>query len=471
MNRHLRILGTVLLIVIAQIVVAAADDYSDSLQLFLHQNFDHSNAGMVVGIVDANGSHVFSAGKLGNGTDQQVDGDTVFEIGSVTKTFTALLLEDMVARGEMKMDDPVAKYLPDTVQVPTHGGREITLSNLAAQDSGLPFNPDNYAGYNWPERFRTYTAPKMYDFLAHYQLTQNPGEKYQYSNLGMGLLGHAIERRTGQDFESLVIQRICHPLQMDSTCVSLTPELKARFATGHDLAGNVTENLEFSALAGAGALKSSVNDLLKLAAAEAGSTTSPLGVLMEDTHVIRHTDGKVRDENEGCTAMPWFDEGVYTPPDSQFLGHSGGTDGQNSFVGFDLKQRVGIVVLSNQKKISSSMLGWRILQRAHLDGLDPERVRPIRDSVGIGAILDLDQNSHVLKIKGVIANSPAEKAGLVAGMVVRSIDGEAIGGKSLADCLGLFRGPAGSTIRLDLIDAAGNAQTIALKREKYRMDA
>src|SRR5262249_15884457 len=157
---------------------AVADDYSDSIQSFLHANFDRLNAGMVVGIVDEHGSRVYSAGKLDNGTERMVDGDTVFEIGSVTKAFTALLLLDVAQRGEVKLDDPVAKYLPESVRVPTHGGKEITLFNLAAQDSGLPFDPDNYTGTDWGERFSSYTAPKMYEFLASYQLSQDPGAKF-----------------------------------------------------------------------------------------------------------------------------------------------------------------------------------------------------------------------------------------------------------------------------------------------------
>src|SRR6476620_12039561 len=96
-------------------VAAAEDDYAASLQTFLHDNFDHKNAGMVIGLIDAQGSRLLVAGKLDNGTDKPVDGDTLFEIGSTTKTFTALLLMDMVERGEMKLDDPVAMYLPESV--------------------------------------------------------------------------------------------------------------------------------------------------------------------------------------------------------------------------------------------------------------------------------------------------------------------------------------------------------------------
>ena len=116
---------------------------ADSIKAFLRQNFANTNAGMVIGLLDERGSRIFSAGKLDNATSQGVNGDTVFEIGSITKTFTSLLLLDLVRHGDMKLSDLVAHYLPSVVKVPAHGGKEISLLNLAAQDSGLPFNADN----------------------------------------------------------------------------------------------------------------------------------------------------------------------------------------------------------------------------------------------------------------------------------------------------------------------------------------
>jgi len=377
---------------------------------------------------------------------------------------------DMAERGEVKLGDPVSKHLPESVRVPTHGGREITLFNLAAQDSGLPFDPDNYTGTDWGERFSSYTVPKMYEFLAGYQLSQDPGAKYQYSNIGMGLLGHVMERRSGRDFDALVKERICGPLGMDSTGISLTPEIKARLAMGHDEAGRPEDHYEMAAIAGAGAMRSTANDLLKFAAAQVGLASSPLSPLVERSHAVVHDDAKVRDQFEGHSALPWFDEGIWNPPDSQLLGHAGGRCGSNSFVGFDLTKRVGVVVLTNQSKIHSSMLGWRILQHAHLDGIVAERMTPVRDVVGIGVILGQDDKTKELKITGAIRNSPADKAGLSGQIVVRSVDGTTVAGKSLADCLNLFRGPEGSTIRLE-IDQEGQSKTVELTRQKYRIDS
>ncbi len=117
----------------AQIAVADQDEATDdaTIKTFLHDTFDGKNIGMVIGLVDERQTRVFAAGSLDNGTKNEVNGDTIFEIGSITKTFTALLLQDMVQRGQMNLDDPVAKYLPASVRMPTHNGKEITLLNLA----------------------------------------------------------------------------------------------------------------------------------------------------------------------------------------------------------------------------------------------------------------------------------------------------------------------------------------------------
>jgi len=142
------------------------DAEADGIKAFLRENFRQTNACMVIGLADQRGNRIFSAGKLDNGTDRDVNGDTVFFIGSVSKTFTALLLQDAVEREEMKLDDPVAKYLPTSIKMPTHGGKEITLLDLATHAAGFPGNPDNMTGATVKEQYQTYTVEKMYAFLS-----------------------------------------------------------------------------------------------------------------------------------------------------------------------------------------------------------------------------------------------------------------------------------------------------------------
>src|SRR5437867_10425827 len=251
---------------------------ADGIKAFLGDTFRQTNACMVIGLVDQRGNRIFSAGKLDNGTTAEVNGDTIFEIGSITKTFTALLLLDMVKRGEMKLDDPVAKYLPESVTVPTHNGKEMTLLDLVTHTAALPRDPDNLTPTRGlPENaFADYTVEKLYAFLSSFSLDREPGSKFEYSNVGMALLGHILALKTGTNYEALVVERICRPLKMNSTRITLPPELEARLARGHDQLGKPAPNWEFQVYGGAGGLRSTANDLLKYVSANLGLTPSSL---------------------------------------------------------------------------------------------------------------------------------------------------------------------------------------------------
>ena len=447
-----------------------ANAYADAIHALLHEKFAEGNSGMVIGLLDEHGSRVFSAGKLDNGSDQQVDGDTVFELGSVTKVFTALLLLDAVRRGEMKLDDPVAMYLPERVKVPARGEKEITLLNLAAQDSGLPWHPNNLSSRDMKEHSLTehkavadaYTIQNMYEFLSGYQLRIDPGAEFQYSNVGMALLGNAIERKTRSDYESLVVDRICRPLKMDSTRITLHPALKARLARGHWVDDTPSEHVHFQAMAPAGALLSTANDLLKFLSANLGITQTDLTPLMEGMQVIRHSDSP----RFGKTAMPWMDEGMYIPPGSELLAHGGGGFDNLAFVALDKKKRRGVFVLTNQMKVDPNGIGWTILQGMPLTRENITFL--VREVVGIGIGLDTDQKTGLPRIMTVYPKSPAGEVGLSAGLVIQKINGTSVEGKNLKECFGMISGPRATKVRLELFDPERkNTRTVELAREKF----
>jgi CubicO group peptidase (beta-lactamase class C family) len=296
---------------------------------------DKLGVGLVIGIVDEHGARIVSHGKMDNGTDRDVDGDTVFEIGSITKVFTALLLQDMVERGEMKLDDPVQKYLPDSVKMPAHQGKQITLLHLATHTSGLPGGPNNLSPKSWRDPDQAdYTVEQLYSFLSHHTLRRAPGIQEEYSNLGMQLLGHVIALKAGKDYETLVLERICQPLGMDSTRITLTPELQSRLAIGHAIPGRPVHGMEFPFLPGAGGLRSTATDLLKFVSAYSGLTPSPLNSLMEKAKAFHSM------ESGGKLMLAWGG-------DNTVFAHNGGTYGYMTVLGFDPKIRRGVVVLSN----------------------------------------------------------------------------------------------------------------------------
>jgi serine-type D-Ala-D-Ala carboxypeptidase/endopeptidase len=325
---------------------APAEDFTNAIHAYLQQRVEveQIHIGIVVGLVDEQGDCIVSCGKLDNGTDREVNGDTVFEIGSITKTFTALLLQDLIERGEMKLDDPVAKHLPASVRMPTRNGREITLVQLATHSSGFPRMPDNFDPKRADNPYADYSLDQLHAFLSNCQLARDPGVEWEYSNLGMGLLGHVITLKAGTNYESLVVDRICRPLQMDSTRITLTPELTARFAQGHNALGYAVPGWDIQTLTGAGALRSTANDLLKYLSAHLGLTPSSLAPLMEKTHVVHY-----HRTNWSEMGLAWFVS--RDPPETQIISHGGGTGGFSTYAGFNRARRRGVVILTNSRGI------------------------------------------------------------------------------------------------------------------------
>src|SRR5262249_20921740 len=140
--------------------------------------------------------------------DVALDGDAVFEIMSITKVLTSLLLADMVGRGELAFDDPVKEYLPASVTLQERG-RPITLIDLATYTSGLPNMPGNLPPNWWanPDPLADYTEADLYEFLSSHVPEREPGARYEYANLGFGLLGNALAHRAGKSYEELLIER------------------------------------------------------------------------------------------------------------------------------------------------------------------------------------------------------------------------------------------------------------------------
>ena len=147
------------------------------------------NTGIVVGIIDANGkTDYYSYGVKSLETKEAVDKNSIFEIGSISKTFTGILLADMVLKNKMSLDDPLQKYLPEGVTAPTRNGDAIKLVNMANHTSSLPRMPSNFNPANPANPFADYSEKQLYEFLEGYELPRDIGSKYEYSNYAMGLL-------------------------------------------------------------------------------------------------------------------------------------------------------------------------------------------------------------------------------------------------------------------------------------------
>jgi serine-type D-Ala-D-Ala carboxypeptidase/endopeptidase len=308
----------------------------DEIREILAKRIDQQKQapGMVVGIRDANGRRVVSYGRLANGGQRGLDGDTIFEIGSISKIFTSLALADMVNRNEVALDDPAAKYLPESAGMPDRSGRPITLLDLSTHTSGLPSLPGNLR-LDGVE----YGMDDLYRFLSGYILSRDPGSEYEYSNLGAGLLGHILARRNRTDYEGLIRMRITEPLCMPDTGIKISSSMELRMAAGHTATLEPVANSDLPApLAGAGALRSSANDMLTFLEAFLGYRESPLGPAMKSMLETRRPVGEAK------IGLAWFISSTYG---TEIVVHAGATRGFTSFVGFDPKVRIGVVVLAN----------------------------------------------------------------------------------------------------------------------------
>jgi serine-type D-Ala-D-Ala carboxypeptidase/endopeptidase len=190
------------------------------------------SVGIVACAFDSSRARIVTYGGSAATNDRPLDGDTVFEIGSITKVFTSLLLTEMVTRGEVALDDPVAKYLPGNVKMPARNGKQITFLDLATYTSGLPRVPDGISN-TADNPYAAYTVEQLYGFLSNHTLRFDPGTHYEYSNLGFGLLGHVLALRAGTGYEDLLVSRVCAPLGLADTRISLNASMRERLAQGH----------------------------------------------------------------------------------------------------------------------------------------------------------------------------------------------------------------------------------------------
>lgn len=303
---------------------------------------DGRATGLVLGVMEADGStRIVSYGDPGAGA-KPLSADSVFEIGSVTKVFTTTLLADMVTKGEVTLDAPAQTYAPAGMTLPVRNGKPITLANLGEQNSGLPRLPDNLdlSKVDMTNPYAAYTTSMLNDFLGIYQLPRDPGASFEYSNLGMGLLGNLLANRAGQSFEDLARTRILDPLSMTSSGITLTPSMQANLAKGHDAAGQPAANWDLPSLAGAGALRSSMTDMLKFLDANLGEPKNDLERAMRLAQQPRF-----RISDNAQIGLGWI---TITTARGDFIYHDGGTGGYGAIVAIDPKRNVGLVLLGNR---------------------------------------------------------------------------------------------------------------------------
>jgi D-alanyl-D-alanine-carboxypeptidase/D-alanyl-D-alanine-endopeptidase len=290
--------------------------------------------GMATAVVTRLEHRIICYGRQRLDNDERVSGETLFEIGSITKIYTALLLADLVRDGALAMDDPVAKHLPADFHLPERDGRPITLADLATHTAGLPRFPSPMKAMG------SFSAEDLKSWLAGFKLPRTPGSGWEYSNLGYALLGLALSHRAGRPYDELLKHEILDPLGLANTFLSPPASVAGRVAEGHDEKLNRRPPFEGGIFAPAGALRSTVQDLARFLRAVMPKSNSSLE---PSAHLLLQTLRPAPPAG-GQQALGWE---VLPASEGDYVSKDGVTAGQCASAVFDLAGRMGVVVLSN----------------------------------------------------------------------------------------------------------------------------
>lgn len=338
------------------------------------------NTGIVVGVITPDGVIYFSSGVKSLKTNEPVDHNSVFEIGSISKTFTGILLADMVIKNDLKLNTSVQTLLPLGVACPTYKSDSIKLINLSNHTSSLPRLPDNFRPSNDGNPYADYTEKQLYDFLNGYKLNRDIGSQYEYSNYAQGLLGYILASKKNISYEELLLEVITKPLGIENTRITLTSNMKNALALGHS-EGIEVENWDIPTLAGAGAIRSTTVDMIKYLTANMGLEKSNLYPAMQ----LSHKNTFELDSNMSV-GLGWH---IKKLDGKEYVWHNGGTGGYRSFTGFSKDGNIGVVVLTNSTE-GVDDIGFHLLN-------------PI-------AILQNPKPSIAIKIKQNLEQEGAEKS-------------------------------------------------------------
>jgi serine-type D-Ala-D-Ala carboxypeptidase/endopeptidase len=304
--------------------------------------YQKRSASIIVGTIDATGKRqVVAAGSFKDKETVLPNENTMYEIGSITKVFTTLILADMVLKKQVNLEDPISKYLPASVKLPVVKNKEITLLNLANHSVGWPRMPDNYDPKSLDNPFADYTIEQTYDYISRATFDYAPGTWFQYSNVGFGLLGHILSQVAGKPYETLVKEKICTPLNMPNTTIILTPAQKQNLAIGHNETGVAAENWDMPAIAGTGALRSNINDMLNFAGANLGIIKTDLYPAMQLAHIPRIS----KRPDDGEVTLGWTL--VKSKEGDEYIWKDGTTAGYRSIMLLNKTKKTGVVILAN----------------------------------------------------------------------------------------------------------------------------
>jgi CubicO group peptidase (beta-lactamase class C family) len=346
MWRHVHFLFVSAIVLCASPALAIGND---NLKAALEQRFkdDRTGACIAAGVIDDEA--IATAWYCADPKAQRpYDEHTAFEIGSVTKTMTAALLAEYNARGDVTLDDPIAKLLPPGTSVPSFNGHDITIGQIVTHTSGLPALPAQFHPADMNNPYADATERDLLDALAATKLTREPGSKWEYSNFAMIVLSYALAKRGGKDYETLLRERLLGPLGMNETYVAKRPT-RVHLAQGHLPNGLPAIPWDFHPdMAGVGGVRATLPDMLRYLEGELGTRDSAI------TPALARTQEQVANVGGHRMGMNWI---LSTVNGHTLILHEGGTGGYSSFVGFDRAAKRAVVLLSDTALTSVGGLG------------------------------------------------------------------------------------------------------------------
>ncbi|MBM7714607.1 CubicO group peptidase (beta-lactamase class C family) [Bacillus thermophilus] len=315
------------------------------------------NASMGLGVITKEQKWV--SGHLYDENRNTDIGDCIFEMGSTTKTFTSLLFAKLVLEGTISLDEPVTTFKPEYKNALSYNGKEVTFRHLSTHTSGLPREDMKKIRQRMKENkqdkdnpYKHFTHDDIHQFFLDYDLKREIDQKWRYSNIGVGLLGNILAEILGVTYEQAIQSHILEPLCLKDTFITGTAEQNSRYVKAYNQKKEPIRPMELPAINGAGALKSSLHDMLQYLEYQIGLKESPLQEAMALTH---QTHGKTSWKKTSM-GLGWFIEQVKW---SEFplIHHGGTTMGFHTFCGFIKEKQIGVVIFS-----TIQLSAWRIIK-------------------------------------------------------------------------------------------------------------
>jgi len=323
----------------SNLLVTALDKEVDSIARSYIQQLNA--VGLSVGILKDGKTYFYGYGTTAKDNGRIPDATTLFEIGSISKTFTATLLAIAIGEKKVRLNDPVNNYLPDSIPSLQYNNRVVTLRDLSNHSSAIPRMPSNFqsAVTDPKDPYRSYTVDELYSFLKHLQLTREPGKEFEYSNTAVGLLGTILQKVYHMSYEELILKYICGPLGMNDTRVAIRQNDSATFAKGYSENGvyNGPWNLP-APFAGAGSIRSPARDMLIYADAQLGKARGSLHKAIQLTHDTTFSN------HQATLGLNWL---YIKPGHEKVLFHNGGTGGYRAYLAIHTRRKFAVVLLSN----------------------------------------------------------------------------------------------------------------------------